>query len=267
MTKNPILEAMLRRKSIRAFTDEDPTWETIETVVEAGQRAPFAAQLGSVLLKRDRSANPFGAPLLFTVCVDVHRAERVMAARGWRRAMCDLSTLLLGVQDAAYMAQNMVQAAESVGMGSCYLGGAPYFADRIVEEYALPPRVFPLVQLAMGYPAEDPPVRPRYPIGFALFEDRYPELDRGTIDRAMEAMDDGYLSQGYYRSLGAMIPLDEGREEAFTYEDYSWTEHISRKLGQWSKRPDELLRALEACGFDVAGETGGGRANPGAGVP
>ena len=57
-----------------------------------------------------------------------------MEVRGWRRAMCDLSTLLLGIQDAAYMAQNMVQAAESVGLGSCYMGGAPYYADRIVEE-------------------------------------------------------------------------------------------------------------------------------------
>lgn len=248
---NAILEGMLRRKSIREFTEEEPTQETVDVVVRAGQQAPFAAQLGSALLKRDRETNPFHAPLLFTLCVDLHRMERIMEARGWRRAMCDLSALLFGIQDAAYMAQNMVQAAESVGLGSCYLGGAPYYADRIIEEYGLPARVFPLVQLAMGYPAEDPPVRPRYPIDFALFEDRYPTFDRASIEGAMEIMDAGYLAQDYYRSRSAMIRLEEGREERFTYDEYSWTEHISRKLGQWGKDPNELLRALRACGFDL----------------
>ncbi len=251
---NAILEGMLRRKSIREFTAEDPTQETVDAIVRAGQQAPFAAQLGSVLLKRNREANPFHAPLLFTLCVDLHRMERIMEARGWERAMCDLSALLLGIQDAAYMAQNMVQAAESVGLGSCFLGATPYYADRIVEAYGLPPRVFPLVQLAMGYPAEDPPARPRYPIDFALFEDRYPAFDRASIEGAMDVMDAGYLAQDYYRSRNAMIRLEEGREEEFTYDSYSWTEHISRKLGQWGKDPNELLRALRACGFDLGAE-------------
>jgi len=248
---NPILDSMSRRASIRVYTEEEPTRETIETIVRAGQRAPFAAQLGSLLLRRDRTENPFGAPLLFTVCVDAHRMERVMEFRGWRRGMCDLSTLLLGIQDAAYMAQNMVQAAESLGLGSCFLGAAPYAAARIVEAYRLPPRVFPLVQLAMGYPGEVPPPRPRYPIEFCLFEDRYPVFEPATIERAAEAMDEGYLAQDYYRGLDAMIPLDAGREERFTYDDYSWTEHISRKLGQWSRDPSELLDGLAACGFDL----------------
>jgi nitroreductase len=253
---NPVIEAMLRRKSIRTFTDEAPTREVIEAVVRAGQQAPFAAQLGSVLLKRDREASPFGAPLLFTVCVDVHRMERVMQSRQWRRAMCDLWTLLLGIQDAAYMAQNMVQAAESLGLGSCFLGATPCYAERIIEEYGLPPRVFPLVQLAMGYPAEDPPVRPRYPIEFTLFEDRYPELDEASVERATAAMDEGYLVQDYYRTRNARLPLRGGRKETSTYDDYSWTEHISRKLGQWEEDPGELLHALKACGFDLGAEIG-----------
>ena len=252
METNPIIDGMLRRKSIREFTAEEPTQEVVESVVRAGQQAPFAMQLGSVLLKRDREGNPFRAPLLFTLCVDVHRIERVMEARGWRRAMCDLSTLLFGIQDTAYMAENMVQAGEALGMGSCFLGATPFYAERIVEQYGLPPRVFPLVQLAMGYPAEDPPVRPRYPIDFSLFEDRYPEFDRVTVERAMAVMDEGYLSQDYYRARGAKIPLSEGREETLDYDEYSWTEHISRKLGQWGVDPSELRRALRACGFDLS---------------
>ena len=94
MQMNPVIEAMLRRKSIWMFTDEKRTREVIRAVVRAGQHAPSAAQLGSILLKRDHGANPSGAPLLFTVCVDVRRMERVMKAWQWRRVMCDPSTLL-----------------------------------------------------------------------------------------------------------------------------------------------------------------------------
>jgi len=256
MRPEEILDGMMRRVSIRAFTEKEPTLDAIEAVVRTGQRAPFAAQLGSVLLKRDRARNPFGAPLLFTICVDVHRMERVMQARGWRRTMCDLSTLLLGIQDAALMAQNMVQAAELIGLGSCFLGNAPYVAPRIVEEYCLPPRVFPLVQLAMGYPAEDPLPRPRYPLSFTLFEDRYPLLGEAEVGRAMAVMDEGYLEQDYYRTRGAVIPLAQGREETCTYADYSWSEHISRKLGQWWTDPRVLLQAFVACGFDVVDTSG-----------
>ena len=74
----------------------------------------------------------------------------------------DLSLLLFGIQDAALMAENMVIAAESLGLGSCFLGAAPYIAAEIIKEYKLPQRVFPLVQLAIGYPAENPP--PRRPV-------------------------------------------------------------------------------------------------------
>ena len=65
-----------------------------------------------------------------------------------------------GIEDASLMAENMVIAGRSMGLGSCFLGFAMYDADRIAKQYSLPQRVFPLVQLAMGYPAEDPPPRP-----------------------------------------------------------------------------------------------------------
>jgi nitroreductase len=254
MLSNPIIEAIMRRKSIRRYTHEQPADEVIHTIVRAGQQAPFAAQLGSLLLRRDLERNPFKAPLLFTICVDVHRMEAVMAMRGWKREMSDVATLLLGVQDAAYMAENMVIAAESLGLGSCYLGAAPYYADRIIEEYDLPSKVLPLVQLAMGYPAEDAPPRPRYPLEFTLFEDRYPRFEPEQIEQAMKEMDDGYLSQDYYRNLNAKIPLSEGREETYTFDDYAWTEHVARKLGQWGKDPHEFLIPLAKYGFVVAPE-------------
>ena len=256
MIHNPVIDQMLQRKSIRSYTPELPSDEVIETIVRAGQQAPFAYQLGSLLLCRDAKANPFHAPLLFTVCVDVQRFERIMVARGWETASNDLSLMLLGIQDAALMAENMVIAAESLGLGSCFLGAIPYLSKRIIAEYGLPERVFPLVGLTMGYPAENPPTRPRYPLEFALFENRYPALDEKMVQQAMQVMDEGYLAQDYYRKANYIIPLGEERPETFTFDNYSWTEHISRKLGLWQRSPRSILAAFKRCGFHIPGHRG-----------
>ncbi len=244
---------MLNRKSIRRYTDEIPSDELVQTVVRAGQQAPFASQNYSVLLSRKQPL-PFGAPLLFTICVDLHKLELIMQRRNWRIVSNDLFSLVFGIQDATLMAENMVMSAESLGLGSCFLGAAPYKADKIAQQYRLPKRVFPLVQLAMGYPAENPPPRPRYPLEFVLFEDTYPELSDEMVERAMRQMDEGYLAQDYYRRAKALIPLDGDRDENFGYDTYSWTEHISRKWGQWHRSTQELLNQLEQCGFKIGAD-------------
>jgi len=251
MKKNSVIQTMLAHKSIRKYTDELPSEEVIKTIVRAGQQAPFAYQCYSVLLSRKRGQNPYKAPLLFTICLDPHKFELIMARRNWKLVMNDLALMLLGIQDAALMAENMVVAGRSLGLGSCFLGSALWRADKIAEKYDLPKRVFPLVQLVMGYPAENPPPRPRYPLEFTLFEDKYPKLDENTVSEAMKQMDEGYLAQDYYRRLRAKISLQANRKETFTYDNYSWTEHICRKLGQWDPEPDELLEQLEKRGFHL----------------
>ena len=251
MTSNPVVDTMLRRKSIRKYTKESPSDEVIATIARAGQQAPFAYQLCSLLLSRNRVQNPFKAPLLFYILVDSHRFELIMAKRNWQMVQNDLSLLLFGIQDAALMAENMVIAAESLGLGSCFLGGVPYQAEAIIQKRKLPKRVFPLVGLVMGYPAENPPPRPRYPLEFTLFEDEYPEFSDAQIEEAMEVMDEGYLAQDYYRKVNYRVPLEGDREETFTFDDYGWTEHISRKVGQWLPSLDEIVEPLAQCGFNV----------------
>lgn len=250
MEKNPVIETLFAHRSVRKYKEDQPSDETVETIVRAGQQAPFASQLYSVLLTRKKKA-PFGAPLWFTICVDLYKLERFMKIRGWEVVTNDLSLLFFGIQDAAYMAQNMVVAGESLGLYSCFLGAATYQADRIAREFGLPKRVFPLVGLVMGYPAEDLPLRPRWPLWFTLFEDRYPEFTDEQVAEAMKVMDDGYLAQGYYARQKAKIHLDGNRQETYTYDNYSWTEHISRKWGQWYGSPKELLEQLEKRGFTI----------------
>jgi nitroreductase len=254
MIENQVIETLMNRKSIRKYKDLQPSEEEVDTVVMAGQQAPFAMQMGSVVLSRDSGRNVFGAPLQFLICADVHRMELVMDRRGWKRISSDIYTLIFALQDAAYMAQNMVIAGESLGMGSCYVGSPPFMAARLRKDYDLPCGVYPLVILTMGYPDEDPPTRPRYPLEFHLFRDRYPELDASAVKDAMEVMDRGYLEQDYYTKAGYMIPLPEEMEEKFDFSSYSWTEHISRKLGLWGEDPREVLQGLESCGFHICDE-------------
>ena len=121
MLTNSTIDLLMNRKSIRKYTHEQPSDEVVQTVVRAGQQAPIAYQFGSLLLSRNARKNPFHAPLYFTVCVDSHRFEQIMAQRDWQLVQNDLFLMVLGMQDAALMAENMVIAAESLGMGSWFL--------------------------------------------------------------------------------------------------------------------------------------------------
>ncbi len=248
-TYNSAINLLLQHRSIRKYQDKTVPDEIIENIVQSGQQAAFAYQAYSVLLSREKEKHPFHAPLYFVICIDFHKIGKIMETKNWKVIMNDLSCMLLGMQDAAYMAQNMVIAAESLGLGTCYIGSVPYYADKIAERLKLPQKVFPLVGLTVGYPAENPPTRPRYPLEFVLFENEYPELDKNAVNRAKKEMDDGYLSQNYYRNLNAKLGLIGDREETFDYDSYSWTEHISRKLGQWEPSTKRLLEQLEKRGF------------------
>ena len=78
--------------------------------------------------------NMMGAPLQFTICYDAHRMALIAKKREWDIEVDDMQLLIFGVQDAAYMAQNMVIAAESLGLGSCYIGMTPFHCPRHQEE-------------------------------------------------------------------------------------------------------------------------------------
>jgi hypothetical protein len=88
-----------------------------------------------------------------------------------------------------------------------------------------------------------------------LFEDKYPPLTDEMIQSAMQVMDEGYLAQDYYRNANYIIPLTDDRPETFTFDTYSWTEHISRKLGLWQKSPRSILAAFRRCGFHIPGDS------------
>jgi len=160
--------------------------------------------------------------------------------------------MFLGIQDASYAAQNIVLAAEEAGLGSCFLGAAPFVADELAELFALPPRVYPLVGLVLGYPAERPPARPRIPTRFCLFRDTYQDLTGNEVAEAMDVMDAGLLREGYYARLNAKIPLRDGRKDRVDYDEYGWSEHVSRKYGEHGREMTSgLLGKLRRRGINL----------------
>jgi len=96
MLTNLVIESMLNRDLYANTRIKKPSDDVIATVVRAGQQAPFASQLCSLLLSRKKA--PFGAPLWLQICVDMHRMELIMTKRGWTVLQNDLSMLLFGIQ-------------------------------------------------------------------------------------------------------------------------------------------------------------------------
>ncbi len=154
------LQTIFSRRSIRKYTAQTPSAETVKTLLEAAMAAPSAnnAQPWHFVTITDRgSLNalaevlPYGkmlkqAPLAICVCAEVLSDERY-----W-------------VQDCAAAAENILIAAHALGIGGVWLGTYPR-EERVagvVQTLGLPDGVLPLCVLSLGYPAEQRTVPSRY---------------------------------------------------------------------------------------------------------
>ncbi|KYK31743.1 MAG: hypothetical protein AYK19_16380 [Theionarchaea archaeon DG-70-1] len=233
---NAVIDTILHHRSIRKFTEKDVPDDIIETLVRAGQQAPFTGQMYSIVVckdkeKKKRLATYLGladkAPVFMLFCADFRRLEKFIAAKGRKNQMGEIGLLIFGVQDVALMAQNVVTAAESLGLGTCFLGGA-LWVEELADVFDLPERVVPIVGMVLGWPDQDPPVRPRIPAKYVLHYESYKDLTDKDVNEALQVMDAGLIREGYYRKLNAKIPIEEDTE---TYDTYGWGEHVSRKYG------------------------------------
>lgn len=197
-----LLQLLDSHVSVRSFTGEPIAAGALERLVRAAQRAPTDAtgQLYSFIRVRDRGLRDEVARLsadleqmrtaseLLVVCLDAHRIERLLAHRGEELGMRPLVALLFGITDAALAAQNLVVAAEAMGLGTCYIGALQNHAPEVARLLQLPQRVVPLWGLCIGVPKERAPTKPRLPIGLVLHEDRYREPTPGELDAAYAIM-------------------------------------------------------------------------------
>jgi nitroreductase len=256
---NLVLDTIKNRRSIREYLEKPVSDEVLKQILKAGFRAPFAAQLCSVVYTRSREKMKEAgltvyptAPVHMIFFIDFARLEKIMKHRGHEYGYDDMMAIWLGMQDVVLMIENLTIAAESLGVGSVLYGLAPMRADSIAKTFNVPKRVFPVVGMSVGYPdpAEDTEIRPRFPLEMAAFEEEYRHHTDEDIKACMKSMDEGMLAQGYYIRSRTKVDLID-KEDTIGFDKYSWSEHISRKFRSAFRRGDPLIEILRRHGFDL----------------
>ncbi len=187
---NPVLQGLLGHRSVRAYRPDPVPEGALETAVAAAQSAASSSnlQIWSVVAVADtdrkarlselsgRQKHILEAPLFLVWLVDFDRLTQLTPLGDPRCEAFDYTeTFLLGAIDTALAAQNAVVALESLGLGTVYTGGIRNHPAEVAAELSLPPRVFPLFGLVVGWPDPDRPasVKPRLPQASVLFHEGY----------------------------------------------------------------------------------------------
>ena len=159
---------MMQHRSVRQFTPEPISDELLQEILACGLRASNTGnmQLYSIIattqepLRSDLCKLNFGqcasAPLWLTICTDVARYHQYCRVNGCDEPYGNLLWFTSALVDASLCAQNICIAAETKGLGFCYLGTVNYNTRQIAELLQCPKGVVPVIAIAMGHPAEEP---------------------------------------------------------------------------------------------------------------
>ena len=94
-------------------------------------------------------------------------------AEDFAKYITQVDTLLVGAHDVGIAIQNAVVAAESLGLGTVDIGAVRIKYLEIAKELNLPKYVLPMIGLCVGYPDDEPGLKPRMPMKAVFFEDKY----------------------------------------------------------------------------------------------
>ncbi len=248
---NEVLETILNHRSVRAFLPRALPEGTLELLVAAAQSASTSSnlQFWSVVAvqepeRKSRLAELAGqqqfirdAPLLLVWLADLSRIGRIAAER---QAQVEgthyIEEFIVGIVDAALAAQSALIAAESLGLGTVYIGAMRNLPERIAEELGLPPHVFAVFGMSIGYPDPDRPtdIKPRLPQSLVLHREQY------SAD-AQSAVVAGYNTtrRGFQREQG-MRAID-------------WTDQCFDRVkdAKALRGRDRMREALRNLGFEL----------------
>lgn len=194
---NPTLKTILEHKTIRNYKSDPIPEEILEKILEAGFRASTTGnmQVYSIIVSRDDQKRKelcrlhFNqkmveqAPVLLTFCADFNRFSKWCRQREAEPGYNNFLSFFTAAIDALLAAQNVCVAAESFGLGICYLGTTIYQADKLIEFFNLPDGVVPITTVVVGYPNEDPEQADRLPAHGLLHYEKYNEYSAEEIDR------------------------------------------------------------------------------------
>ncbi|KRN27954.1 nitroreductase [Lactobacillus selangorensis] len=184
------LKLLLNHRSIRHFQDRSLSDQTLQTIINAGQHAPTStfSQQYSIAVVNDPAekkavaeitTKPFvaSAATLVILIADQYRNATIAASLGQETArLRTWNAFLAGTYDAVLAGENMVIAAESMGLGTVYLGSILNDSQRMIDLLHLPLLTFPVLGLLIGYPDDQPTLKPRLPLAKVAFQNHYPDV-------------------------------------------------------------------------------------------
>lgn len=213
---NPVLKTIYERKSIRAYVKRDIPENIKDEIIKAAMKAPTAGNmmLYSIIEVVDQSKKdtlaktcddqPFiaKAPLLLLFLADYQRwydyfihSEVPELCKRMKMEMRSPQEgdLFLACSDVVIAAQNAVIAAESLGVGSCYIGDIMENYEDYRELFGLPQYVFPIVLLCFGYPTRKQRERDqtcRFDKQLIVFKDKYKRLDKEEFNNMQKDLEE-----------------------------------------------------------------------------
>ena len=254
---NETIEVIQNRRSVRAFADKPIDRELVDLIISSAMRAPTAGNmmLYSIVeiddqaikdsLAKSCDNQPFiaQAPLVLLFVADYQRwfdyflASDVLSfceAEGKALRYPGEGDLLLACCDALIAAQTAVIAAESLGIGSCYIGDIMENYEFHRDLLSLPQYTFPIALLCFGYPKDPSPAKKltsRFPQQYIHFKNSYRRLDTAALDemfqsRAPQRYSGNITNVGqhvYARKFAADFTVEMTRSVKEAIK--TWTEH------------------------------------------
>ncbi|MBI2264776.1 MAG: nitroreductase family protein [Armatimonadetes bacterium] len=222
---NETLRQITSHRSIRKYKTDPVSDDVQSRICRAALRASSSGNMQtlSIIVSRDperkkqlwelhfRQDMILQAPLLLTFCADWNRMNHWCrmsdADPGFDNFLC----FMVAVGDAFIAAQNAALAAESFGLGICFMGTTLRSAKELARFFSCPEGVVPVTTLVAGYPDEDPPLRDRLPASGIVHQERYRDYDDTEIRAVYETRErDGwnrYMSANHLaekvKALGA----------------------------------------------------------------
>ncbi len=253
---NPTLEKILSRRSQRQFKSDPVPRDLLDTLLATAFSAPSKSDLqqACVIHVEDReqqrriamasakTAWAAEAPVFLVWCGDGRRIRKLAQWRGHAFANDHLDAFMNAAVDAGICMQTFIVAAESVGLGCCPVSEIRDHIEPLSEELGLPPQVFPVAGLCLGWPAQTGRLSLRLPMSVTVHRNRYDDDDLlqavADYDRRREQLDD--------------TPPDQQRlvDKFGVAENYGWSENRTRQYSQPAR--DDFGRYIRAQGFDLS---------------
>ena len=248
----PTIDLIHKHGSVRKYKPNPVPDKLINEIVRAAQRAATSSNLQtySVIATTDNTKKEIiknicngqnhisEAPLFLLWCADFSRLESVCKHQGYDLEAGYVENFMVASVDAAIAMQNAVLAAESLGLGCCYIGALRNNPDKIREIFSLPNLVYPVAGMTVGWAEKPPLIRPRLPLEAVLHWDSYNESDLDSL----LAYDKDMIKTEIYS--GRQVDREDKEPD-----QYGWMEHSARRVSKPS-RP-HLKETIVKAGFQL----------------